>query len=127
MTTRVAFDLDDSPALPMRNAVAKFTPCDSATSVNQDPLVSVVIPCYNGEAFLQEAIESALAQSYQRVEIIVVDDGSTDSSAEVAQRFPVRYVYQENRAIPAFARVKAVMLPSSTRMTISRLMRSRPA
>jgi glycosyltransferase involved in cell wall biosynthesis len=66
---------------------------------DEGPLVSVIIPCYNGEAFLAEAIESALTQSYPRVEIIVVDDGSTDRSAEIAQQFPVRYVRQENRGL----------------------------
>jgi glycosyltransferase involved in cell wall biosynthesis len=64
-----------------------------------DPLVSVIIPCYNGEAYLAEAIESALAQSYQPVEIIVVDDGSTDSSPVIAQQFPVRYVRHQNRGL----------------------------
>jgi glycosyltransferase involved in cell wall biosynthesis len=65
------------------------------------PLVSVIIPCFNGEAFLKEAIESVLAQSYPRVEIIVVDDGSTDHSGEIAQSYAVRYIHQANRGLTA--------------------------
>lgn len=65
----------------------------------QFPLVSVIIPCYNGEAYLEETIESALAQSYQPLEVIVVDDGSTDGSREIAQRFPIRYMHQQNQGL----------------------------
>ncbi|HWP47773.1 MAG TPA: glycosyltransferase family A protein [Candidatus Limnocylindrales bacterium] len=57
-------------------------------------LVSVIIPVYNGERYLSEAIKSVLAQTYRPIEIIVVDDGSTDESARVAQQFPVRYCFQ---------------------------------
>src|SRR5918995_1252705 len=65
-------------------------------------LVSVVIPCYNQAHFLVEAIESVLAQSYPRFEIVVVDDGSTDDTSEVAARYPgVRYVYQNNQGVSA--------------------------
>ncbi|MGE0231396.1 MAG: glycosyltransferase family 2 protein [Flavobacteriaceae bacterium] len=48
-----------------------------------DSRVTVVMPCYNGEAFVGEAIASALAQSYTDIELIVVDDASTDGSAEI--------------------------------------------
>lgn len=48
-----------------------------------DPLVSILIPCYNSERTVAEAIDSALAQTYPNVEVIVVDDGSTDDSTEV--------------------------------------------
>jgi glycosyltransferase involved in cell wall biosynthesis len=67
----------------------------------QHSLVTVIIPCYNGEAYLQESIESALAQTHSNVEVIVVDDGSTDRTPEIAQRFPVRYIHQPNRGLCA--------------------------
>lgn len=59
--------------------------------------VSVIIPCYNQAHFLPEAIESALAQSHPRIEVIVVDDGSPDNTAEIAGRYPnVNCVRQTN-------------------------------
>jgi glycosyltransferase involved in cell wall biosynthesis len=65
-------------------------------------LVSVVIPCYNQAQFLGEAIESVLAQSYPRFQIIVVDDGSTDDTSGVAARYPgVRCVRQDNQGVSA--------------------------
>ena len=70
-----------------------------APSTHNESLVSVIIPCYNGETFLEEALRSVLTQSYPHVEIVVVDDGSTDSSAAIAQRFPVRYIRQQNRGL----------------------------
>ncbi len=50
------------------------------------PLLSIVVPVYNGEAFLNECLTSARRQSYRRVEIIVIDDGSTDGSRAIADR-----------------------------------------
>jgi glycosyltransferase involved in cell wall biosynthesis len=100
MSSLVAFDISDAQTRPLHDSVPELGLPD-ATSAGQEPLVSVIIPCYNGEAFLKEAIESALAQSYHRVEIIVVDDGSTDSSPEIAQRLPVRYIRQPNRGLTA--------------------------
>jgi glycosyltransferase involved in cell wall biosynthesis len=64
-------------------------------------MVSIVIPCYNHERFLPDAIESALAQRRVNVEVVVVDDGSTDGSAAVAERYPVRLVRQPNRGLSA--------------------------
>ena len=68
-------------------------------------LVSCVIPVFNGERYLTEALDSITAQSHKAVEIIVVDDGSTDRTAEIARRHPagVRYFVQDN-AGPATAR-----------------------
>jgi len=50
------------------------------------PLVSIIIPCYNSAKWLEEAINSALAQTHGNVEVVVVDDGSTDTSVAIAQR-----------------------------------------
>lgn len=72
--------------------------------VSSKPLVSVVIPAYNAERFIGEAIESVLAQTYEPVETIVVDDGSTDRTAEVARSYDgVTVIVQENGG-PASAR-----------------------
>lgn len=67
------------------------------------PLISTIIPVYNGEAFLAEAIQSVLIQNYKPLEIIIVDDGSTDGSAQVAAscRGNIRYTYQSNKGAPA--------------------------
>ncbi|MEG4301388.1 glycosyltransferase, partial [Microcoleus sp. D3_18a_C4] len=58
-----------------------------ATVKNAPPLVSICIPTYNGEAFIGEAIQSALAQTYPNIELIISDDGSTDRTIAIAQSF----------------------------------------
>lgn len=61
--------------------------------------VSVVIPCYNGASYLRSTLESALGQTHSPLEIIVIDDGSTDNSAAIAESFgcPVRVIRQSNQ------------------------------
>ena len=54
------------------------------------PFVSILIPCFNAERWIAQAIESALAQTWPHKEVIVVDDGSTDGSLEVIRRFDGR-------------------------------------
>lgn len=66
------------------------------------PTVSVIIPAYNAARYLAETLKSALGQTLTDIEIIVVDDGSRDNTAEVAQSFPgVRYVHQRNAGVSA--------------------------
>lgn len=60
-------------------------------------LVSVIIPAYNGEAYLEEAIASILAQTYTNYEIIVIDDGSTDRTAQIIQQFGDRASFYQQR------------------------------
>src|SRR5579864_6385259 len=62
-------------------------------------LVSIVIACYNYGRFVGEAIESALSQTYTPVEVIVVDDGTSDDSVEVASRYPVTVLTQKNSGV----------------------------
>ena len=65
---------------------------------------SIVIPAYNAEKTIGRTIEACLDQDFNgTLEVIVVDDGSTDTTGKIAQRYPVRYVYQENSG-PASAR-----------------------
>ena len=65
-----------------------------------NPLVSIIIPVFNGANYLEEAIESALNQTYPNIEILVINDGSTDNGAteNIAKRYDgkIRYFHQEN-------------------------------
>lgn len=55
---------------------------------NENPLVSVIIPVYNGEKYIEECLRSVYQQSYHRIEIILIDDGSTDNSLNLINQFP---------------------------------------
>lgn len=66
-----------------------------------EPLVSIVMPAYNAEKYVEDALRSVLAQTYRRWELIVVDDGSTDKTASIVRSFAdsderIKYIFQTN-------------------------------
>ncbi len=67
------------------------------------PLISTIINVYNGIPFIEESIKSILTQDYPNIEIIVVDDGSSDDTKSVVSKFmpKIKYIYQENAGIAA--------------------------
>lgn len=74
--------------------------------LDSEPLISVIIPTYNGAAFIERTIRSVLAQTYVRFELLVVDDGSWDATGQIVRDLAVRderikYFYQENSGGPA--------------------------
>ena len=71
----------------------------TAVEAAQRPAVSVIVPVYNSGRYLGEALDSILAQDYQPLEVVVVDDGSTDDSAAVAAERPVRLIRRPHSGI----------------------------
>jgi glycosyltransferase involved in cell wall biosynthesis len=62
------------------------------------PLISVIVPVYNGEKFLRDSLASIFAQTYRPIEVIVIDDGSVDGSGKIAQLYSeVRYEYEQRQ------------------------------
>lgn len=72
---------------------------------NQNPLVSVIVPCYNHEKYVTLCIESIMNQTFKDFELIVIDDGSKDNSPEILKKLQESYgfqlVLQQNRGLPA--------------------------
>jgi glycosyltransferase involved in cell wall biosynthesis len=80
--------------------------------------VATIIPAYNAEAFIASTIESALAQDHPRHEIVVVDDGSTDSTAELAARHRGTTVIRQENCGPASARNRGIAASRSDLIAI---------
>jgi glycosyltransferase involved in cell wall biosynthesis len=76
---------------------------DMPIPLARSPLVSVIIPSYNASPFVHLAVQSVLEQTYDKHEIILVDDGSTDETRQVLSKFQGRitYIYQQNRGAAA--------------------------
>src|SRR4028118_698519 len=83
----------------------------SQNNLNQ-PLVSVIIPAYNAENFIAKTLETVLSQTYQNIEVLVVDDGSPDTTAEIVKSFVENYsrvsLLQQSNAGVAAARNLAI-------------------
>jgi len=72
--------------------------------INMAPRVSICIPAYNAGKFIEAAISSALSQTYKNIEVIIIDDGSSDSTYELAMRYKsgnVMVIHQENKGASA--------------------------
>ena len=74
----------------------------------KDILISVIIPVYNAEKYLEQCLESICQQTYKNIEIILVNDGSTDNSEAMCKNYMekdnrIRYIYKENEG-PGIAR-----------------------
>ena len=83
----------------------KQTSIATDISIKLSPLVSIVVPCYNQAHYLKETVQSVIEQSYANIEIIIVDDGSQDNTAEVVsalqQKYPqtIRVLTQKNQGL----------------------------
>lgn len=75
------------------------------TKCAKQPLVSVIVPVYKVEAYLQTCVDSILEQPYENIEIILVDDGSPDRCPMICEEYAkkdprIRVIHQENRGLP---------------------------
>ncbi len=71
---------------------------------NHDDLISIIIPVYNIESYIEKCLHTVCTQTYQNIEVIVVDDGSTDGSGDICRKYAdgdnrVKYIYQDNAGL----------------------------
>jgi glycosyltransferase involved in cell wall biosynthesis len=75
-------------------------------NANQEPLITVTICTYNGENYLRQTLESVIAQTYRNIEIVIVDDGSTDNTRNILKEYEqldarIKVYYQDNKGLAA--------------------------
>ncbi len=88
------------------------------------PLISVIVPAYNAEAFISETLESVLAQTYRNIEVLVVNDGSQDRTAAIVHVFAqrdsrIRLFQQSNQGVAA---ARNLAIQNARVSTLRRLM-----
>jgi glycosyltransferase involved in cell wall biosynthesis len=110
-TLKLGFNLKLVPEV-----IEQFVDSETYTILNDDsdtdcenPLISVIVPIYNGAQFISDAIQHILDQKYQPLEIIIVDDGSTDDTKKIIDKLSIdiRYFHQPNSG-PAAARNRGI-------------------
>ena len=71
------------------------------SNISETPQISVIIPAYNCDRYVEQAVESVINQTYPADEIIIIDDGSQDNTRQVLQPYSnyIHYVYQENQGV----------------------------
>jgi len=101
LTGAIRTFLTDAAPRPHTNGTAPATA--------ESPLVSVIIPVHNGERFIADAVNSVLSQRYPSIEIIIIDDGSTDGTEAVVRRLPCEvHYFKQGQQGPAAARNRGV-------------------
>lgn len=81
------------------NLLSAHNDSTEGTSSTKKPLVSIIITSYNYGHYLADAVKSALSQTYPNIEVIIVDDGSTDNTKDVAAQYPSQYIFQTNQGV----------------------------
>jgi GT2 family glycosyltransferase len=92
-------DAEGRPKPALETVRRRFSAVDSPAPAAELPRVSVVVAAYNAAATLEECLQSLLALQYPDYEVIVVDDGSKDRTAEIARQFPIRLIRTPNQGL----------------------------
>ena len=74
--------------------------------MNNNPLISIIVPCYNVERYVEQCIRSIMGQSYKNIEIITVDDGSPDNSSQILDKLAnedsrIKVIHKQNAGVSA--------------------------
>jgi hypothetical protein len=107
--TRIPAAISDFLSAPDNFPAIKDIEPLSSCRKEERPLISVIIPVFNGEHFIRDAVENVLSQNYPALEIIIINDGSTDGTEAIIQQLPfdIRY-FSQNNCGPSAARNKGI-------------------